>query len=165
MARILGVDYGERRIGFAVSDPLECMALPLSIVTVEGDRQTIEAIRRVAAEVGAERIVIGLPLNMNGSSGPMAQKVSTFALALQVAIGLPVVTADERLSTALVERSLLEGDMSRQKRKGLRDKLAAQVILQGYLDLEEHKRLRASAAAAPSSSTDEDWDEEVERPA
>lgn len=140
MARILGVDYGERRIGFAVSDPLGSMALPLSMTTVEGERQMIEAIRRVATEVEAELIVIGLPLNMNGSAGPMAEKVTAFAAVLKTTLGLPVVTVDERLSTALVERSLLEGDLSRQKRKGLRDKLAAQVILQGYLDLAEYRR-------------------------
>lgn len=134
MGRILGVDYGERRIGFAVSDPLGGMALPHSMTTVGSDREAIAAIRRVAADVGAERIVIGLPLNMNGSSGPMAQKVTAFAALLESEIKLPVVTIDERLSTAMVERTLLAGDLSRQKRKGLRDKLAAQVILQGYMD-------------------------------
>jgi putative Holliday junction resolvase len=86
-------------------------------------------------------VVVGLPLNMNGTRGPMVDRVERFVAELTEAVGLPVVTYDERLSSAMVERTLLDADMSRSKRKGVRDKLAAQVILQGYLDREGFDRL------------------------
>ena len=134
MSHVLGLDYGERRMGFAVSVPGAGLAVPLRTVAVDGERAAVEAVRQLCAETGAERIVLGLPLNMNGSKGPMADKVQRFAERLRGTIGLPVELFDERLSTGLVERALLDADLSRRKRKRVRDKLAAQVILQGYLD-------------------------------
>ena len=134
MPRILGVDYGEKRIGLAVSDPDGVMALPLRVVEVRGEDDAVRAICQVAAVKEAERMVVGLPLNMNGTHGPMAEKAAAFAARLATAAGLPVDTFDERLSTSSAERSLLEADLSRRKRRGLRDKLAAQIILQSYLD-------------------------------
>jgi putative Holliday junction resolvase len=79
-------------------------------------------------------IVVGLPLNMNGTPGPMSQKVDAFVAKLRERMGVPVITWDERLSTMMAERVLLEADMSRRRRKAVRDKVAAQVILQGFLD-------------------------------
>ena len=132
--RILGVDYGERRVGFAVSDPMGTIAFPLHVAEVKSDRDSVEAVRDAVAEFQIEQVVVGLPLNMDGTRGPMVEKVDAFITSLENALDCPVSTWDERLSTGLVERTLLEADISRRKRKQVRDKLAAQVILQGYLD-------------------------------
>jgi putative Holliday junction resolvase len=135
MARILAVDYGERRLGFAVSDPLESIAFPLRVETVGGRTEGEARIRAVYAETGAERLVIGLPVNMNGSHGPMAEAVSAVADRLREALKAPVDTYDERMTTQAVDRLLIgEADMSRRRRREVRDKLAAQQILQSYLD-------------------------------
>jgi len=134
MKRLLGLDYGERRVGVAVSDPLGCMALPLVTLTVESRAALLEEIQNLCTEYDAGTIVVGAPVNMDGSHGAMVTRVNSFCAELEKALNIAVHTWDERLSTALVERTLLEGDMSRGKRKKVRDKLAAQVILQGYMD-------------------------------
>jgi len=132
--RILGIDYGERRVGLALSDPFGSLALPLRVAEVTGDKQAVRAVGEAVEEFDVERIVVGLPLNMNGTEGPMAEKVRAFVSRVGQACGIPVEMWDERLSTGLVERTLLQADVSRKKRRKVRDKLAAQVILQGYLD-------------------------------
>jgi putative Holliday junction resolvase len=134
MNRVLGVDYGEKRIGLAVSDPLGMLATPLRTAEVSGTAQALDAVTEACREKEAECVVVGLPLNMDGTAGPMAEKVEAFVAVLRERLSVPVETWDERLSTAQVERSLLDADLSRRKRKGVRDKLAAQVILQGFLD-------------------------------
>jgi len=121
-------------MGFAISDPSGTMALTLRMVEVRGDDDALRRSADISKEVEAEKIVVGLPLNMNGTRGPMAEKVQEFVQRLAEAAAIPVETFDERLSTFTVEKNLIEADVSRSKRKGLRDKLAAQVILQGYLD-------------------------------
>jgi putative Holliday junction resolvase len=132
--RILGVDYGQKRIGFAVSDDEGILAVPSRMVEVDTPSAAIEATRVAANETSCGRIVVGLPVNMNGSFGPAAVAVRAFAEALRASVSVPVDLWDERLSTAQVEKSLIEQDVSRAKRKKVRDKMAAQVILQGYLD-------------------------------
>jgi putative Holliday junction resolvase len=132
--RTLGIDYGERRVGVAVSDPLGMLATPLTVVTVDHVKQAVTAIRDLCAEHDAGCVVVGLPLNMDGTRGPMVEVVEAFVEKLQAVVSCNVVTWDERLSTSQVERTLLEADLSRQRRKDVRDKLAAQVILQAYLD-------------------------------
>jgi len=132
--RILGIDYGERRVGVAISDPLGSIALGLETIEVTSLKDAVAKVCAACRERDVATIVVGLPLNMDGSRGPMVERVERFVSELTVASGLPVVTYDERLSSAMVERTLLDADMSRSKRKGVRDKLAAQVILQGYLD-------------------------------
>lgn len=134
MSRVLGIDYGERRLGFAVSDSDGIIAMPLRVVELRTDTQAFEEIRRICKETGAEKIVVGLPLNMNGTKGPIAAKVESFVEQLTKLLDIPVEKWDERLSTSAAERVLLEADISRRKRKAVRDKLAAQIILQGYLD-------------------------------
>lgn len=134
MGRTLGVDYGTRRVGFAVSDSMGIVATPLFTRDVLSEAQAIRAVCEVAAEKGAARVVVGLPLNMDGTKGPMALQVEEFVKRLVDRSGLDVVVWDERLSTGLVERMLVSADVSRVRRKEVRDKLAAQVILQGYLD-------------------------------
>lgn len=132
--RILGIDYGDKRLGLALSDPLGMMAMPLSVLERTSDESAIAAIEKIIAEKDVEKIIVGLPLNMNGTRGPMAEKSTKFADALGKSTGVAVELCDERLSTMSAEKALLEGDVRREKRKGLRDKIAAQIILQSYLD-------------------------------
>lgn len=132
--RVLGVDYGERRLGFAVSDPDGIIAMPIETIEVRDVKQALDAVRRFCERTGADSAVIGLPLNMNGTESAMSTKVKAFADRLRNMIKLPIIEWDERLSTKIAERVLLSADISRKKRKKARDKLSAQVILQGYLD-------------------------------
>ena len=132
--RILALDYGERRLGFAVSDPDGIIAMPLTVEEVNNEEESIAAVKRLCEETEAEKLVIGLPLNMDGSKGFMAEKVEGIADRLRGQLSISIELRDERLSTREVEGVLLAADMSRAKRKKVRDKLAAQVILQGYLD-------------------------------
>ena len=132
--RILGIDYGEKRVGVAVSDPLGIIALPLRVLEVRSDADALAAIESVCAETETEKIVVGFPLNMNGTVGESARKAQAFAEELAKRVSLPVDMWDERLSTAMADRVMIEGGAGRGKRRLTRDKLAAQVILQGYLD-------------------------------
>lgn len=134
MGRTLGVDYGTRRVGFAISDAMGIVATPLFTRDVASDGEAIRIIREVASEKSAVRVVVGIPLNMDGTKGPMALQVEEFIKKLVQGTGLEVAVWDERLSTGLVERMLVSADVSRSRRKDVRDKLAAQVILQGWLD-------------------------------
>ena len=131
---VLGCDYGERRVGLATSDPDGRIAFPLRTVTVSSDGEAVDALCKVCEETGAGCVVVGLPLNMDGSRGAMAEKVDALVAELRSRLAVPVETWDERLSTHFAERALLEGGLTRRERKSVRDKVAAQVILQGYLD-------------------------------
>jgi len=132
--RILGVDHGERRVGLAVSDAMGIVATPLKTVEVASDDDAVEAVCEAVTETQAVKVVVGLPLNMDGTVGPIALRVRAFCEKLKAALDIDVEEWDERLSSAMVERVLIDADISRQKRKKVRDKLAAQVILRGYLD-------------------------------
>jgi putative Holliday junction resolvase len=132
MIRVMGVDIGEKRIGIAVSDMLGITAQGVETYTRVGDCDA-EYIAGKARELGADRIVAGLPLNMNGSEGPAVQNVRAFMAQVE-ALGMPVVFQDERLTTVSAERTLLEADVSREKRRQVVDKLAAMYILRAYLD-------------------------------
>jgi putative Holliday junction resolvase len=134
MGRILGIDYGTKRMGIAISDAMAMLATPVSVEAVRSMDEAVAVACRIARERGVEKLVVGIPINMNGTNGPMALEALQFIEKLRAASGLPVDTTDERLSTSLVERMLLDADVSRERRKEVRDKLAAQVILQGYLD-------------------------------
>lgn len=140
MKRIMGIDYGEKRIGLAQCDAGGLMAFPVRTIECRGDADGLEQVARACKEADAERVIVGVPINMNGTRGPMAERATAFAARLQETTGLPVETCDERLSTAQVERSLLAADMSRARRKEVRDKLAAQVILQSWLDRRDAMR-------------------------
>ncbi len=137
MKRIIALDYGERRIGVAVSDEACIIAMPLCVIEVKSVRQVMAELKLICAEKDAGRIIVGMPLNMNGSAGPRAEKTVGFVKTLQETLQIPVKTWDERLSSKMAERSLIEFDVSRGRRKRVIDKLAAQVILQGYLDSNE----------------------------
>lgn len=132
--RILGLDIGDKTIGIAVSDEMGWTAQGLKTLIRKGFNEELSSIKEIIEEYGVKEILVGLPKNMNGSIGPQGKKVIIFVERLKTALSLPVLLWDERLSTVRAEKVLLEADMSRRKRKGLKDKLAAQFILQGYLD-------------------------------
>lgn len=134
MPRILGVDYGQRRIGFALSDPDAIVASAREVVEVRGEAQALAAIEQACRTWGVERIVLGLPINMDGSRGPAAQLVERVAGLLRAQVHLPVDLWDERLTTRAAHGVLMEAGTRREKRKGLVDKVAAQMLLQCYLD-------------------------------
>jgi putative holliday junction resolvase len=132
--RILAVDPGSRRVGLAISDPTGTIATALSTVEATPLETLPARIAAAAAETQAERIIVGLPLRLDGSRGPEAAAAQRLAAALREASGLPVEAVDERLTTAAAERSLLEGGMKRGKRRATVDRVAAVILLQGHLD-------------------------------
>ena len=132
MKKIMGIDIGEKRIGIAVSDSLGYTAQGVETYTRTGEEDAAYIAAKMK-ELGASKVVVGLPLNMNGSEGPAAQKVREFADKL-TALGVEVDFQDERLTTVSAERMLIEADVSRKKRRQVVDKLAAVYILRAYLD-------------------------------
>lgn len=135
--RILGLDFGEKTVGIAMSDPFGWTAQGLEVIKREDEnnlKKTIFRIEEIIKEYGVETIVLGYPKNMNNSLGERAEKTQNFKKKLENKTKLPVILWDERLSTVGAERSLLEADISRKKRKKVIDKMAAVFILQGYLD-------------------------------
>ena len=135
--RILGLDYGSKPVGVAVSDPLGLTAQSVETIWRKQEnklRQTLARIEELAAEYQAEKIVLGLPKNMNNTIGERAEKTLEFREMLERRTGLPVVMWDERLTTVEAERTLMEASVRRENRKQYLDQLAAVFILQGYLD-------------------------------
>jgi len=134
IVRILGIDYGRRRLGLALSDEGEILASPLAVYARSKLDQDLAFLAYLIEEREVKKIVLGLPRNMNGSCGEMEQEVLAFAAALHEASSLPVDTFDERLTSVEAERVLIQANLSRKRRKTQRDSLAAVLILQGYLD-------------------------------
>ncbi|HHV62879.1 MAG TPA: Holliday junction resolvase RuvX [Firmicutes bacterium] len=132
--RMLGLDVGSKTIGVALSDPMGVTAQAFTVIRRTTPEKDLDAIGNIVRTYEVGRIVVGLPLNMNGSIGAAARAVEEFCRALRDRVGVPVVTWDERLSTVMAERAMLEGDISRRKRKRAIDRAAAALILQGYLD-------------------------------
>jgi putative Holliday junction resolvase len=132
--RIMGLDVGKRRVGVAISDELKITAQPLTKIKRTSIEKDLTEILHIASEYSVRAIVVGLPLNMDGSVGPQASLVLKFMESLKQKTSLPVEGWDERLSTVAVTRVLIEGDVTRKKRKGIVDQLSASYILQGYLD-------------------------------
>ena len=143
--RIVALDVGDRRIGIAVSDPLGITAQPIETYTRVGYGPDTRRIAQLAQQYDTNRILCGLPLNMDGTQGFQTQKVREFAEKLTEA-GLTVEFYDERMTTVLAEGALLEADMRRENRKKKVDMVAAVMILQSYLD--------AQAARAAASEPD-----------
>lgn len=132
--RVLGVDFGERRIGLAVSDELAITAKPLYTIESRGYRADAARVAEVARAQGAGAILVGLPLHMSGESSPLAKRARRFAQALGAVTEVPVEMWDERLSTVEAERALRETGLSRDRRRERIDAAAAAIILQSYLD-------------------------------
>lgn len=148
--RVMGLDVGTKTVGVAVSDALGYTAQGITVVRRTHLRADLEALKRLVETHEVTRAVVGLPLNMDGSEGPRAEASRAFASRFEASIGVPVELWDERLSTVAAQRVLLEGDVSRAKRKQVVDQVAASIILQGWLD------------ARPSQAPEEEpWDDEL----
>ena len=133
--RIMGLDIGDRTIGVAVSDLMGMTAQGVKTIKRTSKKNDIEEIKTIIKDKQVNKIVSGLPKNMNGTVCPQGEKVKKLCELIHEETGLEIEFWDERLTTVAAERSLLEADVSRQKRKKVIDMLAAVIILQGYLDL------------------------------
>ena len=133
-ARLLGLDVGTKTIGMALSDVTRSVATPYHTVRRTKFTEDAKAIEAAIEEHEIGAVVIGLPLNLDGSEGPRAQSTRAFARNLAARIAVPILFWDERLSTAAVERHLIEADASRKRRAEVIDRMAAAYILQGALD-------------------------------
>lgn len=132
--RFLGFDLGEKTIGLALSDTKRMIATPFQVIHRTQWKKDAEILLKIIKEYQVLGIIVGYPLNMNGSEGPRCQSTRQFVSNLLSLIDLPICLWDERLSTMAVTRTLLEADVSRSKRKKVVDKMAAAYILQGFLD-------------------------------
>ncbi|HYM91907.1 MAG TPA: Holliday junction resolvase RuvX [bacterium] len=133
MSRFLGLDLGTRRIGVALSDPTGTVATPLLVLAHTDRRRDLAAVARLAAAHGVARIVVGWPRNMDGTRGPAARRAEAFADALRRLVDVPIDLWDERLSTVAADRTLREVGVRRDRRRVVRDQIAAALILQAYL--------------------------------
>lgn len=132
--KIMGLDYGDRRIGVALSDDFGWTAQGVEVIERRREGEEFDRISVLVSENAVEKIVVGLPKNMNGTIGPRGEICMAFADALKEKLQVPVILWDERLTTVSAHRTLIEADVSRKKRKGVVDKMAASLILQNYLD-------------------------------
>lgn len=143
MIRIMGLDFGSKTVGVAVSDPLGITAQGIEIVRRTSEnklRKTLARIEALVAEYQVTEFVLGLPKNMNNTSGERVEKTMEFKAMLEHRTGLPVHMWDERLTTVAADRTLIEAGVRRENRKEYVDMLAAVYILQGYLDSLERKK-------------------------
>src|SRR6478735_11651507 len=134
MARILGIDFGTRRVGAALSDPRGLIATPLETYERRDERQDAAHYRRLVEDEGVERIVIGLPLHTGGSEGTSAELARAFGRWLESVTNRPVVFRDERYTSVEADGLMRDSGLAKKGRKARRDMLAAQILLQGYLD-------------------------------
>lgn len=137
--RVLAVDLGEKRIGLALSDPDRTIGSSLGRIDRRGNRQDVAALARLAAEREAVEFVVGLPLHLSGEESQGSRRARAFAEKLREHTGLPVSLIDESLTTAEAEEVLIEADLSRKKRRGVIDGMAAALILRAWLNEEEEK--------------------------
>jgi putative Holliday junction resolvase len=154
--RILALDYGTKRIGVALSDELGWTAQPLETL----ERKTLDRdVAHIAALVGShavERVVLGLPLQLDGREGPAVRAMREFAVKLEAGLSVPVVRWDERMTTKAAEGLLIAADVSRKKRKGIVDRIAAAILLRSYLEaLNQVSTL--SVGCLPAEETLEEW--------
>ena len=138
--RIMSLDVGSRTIGVACSDALFLTAQGVETIRRTSLEADFDRIRELIASYEVEEIVVGMPKNMNGTKGDRAIKTEEFVAKLKEVVDVPIAFWDERLTTVMAERSLIEADVSRKKRKAVIDKMAAVVILQGYLERRRNSR-------------------------
>ena len=144
--RIIGLDYGTKTVGVAISDPLMITAQGIEIIRRKEEnklRKTLARIEELIEEYQVEEIVLGYPKNMNDTLGERAKRTEEFKEMLERRTGLPVTLWDERLSTVAAERAMMEAGLRREERKEHVDKLAAVLILQGYLDFRKSQEREA----------------------
>lgn len=139
--RVIGLDLGGKRIGVAVSDFTGTVASPLTVITRGKSRNAdLDAIARIVRDEEAEAVVVGLPLNMDGSHGPAARSATDEAHRIATVVNVPVHLHDERLTTVTAERALREANVRGQDRRSVVDKVAAAVLLQGWLDARKEQQ-------------------------
>ena len=138
--RILGIDLGEKRIGISISDELGITAQGMPTIKTINQIEDLKNIKEIIDKYGVEKIILGLPKNMNGSLGIQAKKALSFAEKLESSFQLPVELEDERLSTSKAEKYLIGTDRSRKKRRKVIDKISAIIILQSFLDRRTMKK-------------------------
>ncbi len=149
VARVLGIDLGSRRMGVAVTDALGLTAQPHATVPRRGGARDIEAVAAMVRGLGAERVVVGLPLDPEGRAGRAARGARAFAERLRAALGVAVDLVDESFSTVEAEEVLLAADLSRSRRRQVVDRVAAAVILQRWLDGQGQTRTDRANPPAP----------------
>lgn len=132
--RILGIDYGEKRIGLALSDEMEMTARGLSVIERRSKKADLEAIAAAVSEHAVGAIVVGYPLRLDGTAGIQCDKIDRFIAALRDVVSVPVIAWDETLSTKEAEGLMREAGVKRKKKRGMVDRIAAAVILQDYLN-------------------------------
>ena len=134
ISRTMGLDVGDKTIGVAVSDPLGLTAQGVEVISRRGLKVDIARIQQLVESLAVALVIVGLPRSLNNTLGPQAEKVQEFVRQLEKRLKVPIQTVDERFTTTIAERSMIEGDISRKKRRLMVDRLAAQIILQGHLD-------------------------------
>ena len=142
--RIMGLDFGSKTVGVAISDELLLTAQGIEIIRRKDEnklRQTLARIEELIVEYGVEEIVLGLPKNMNATEGIRVELTNEFKEKLERRTGLPVYTWDERLTTVAADKAMIEAGIRREKRKDYVDMIAATFILQGYLDYRKNKEM------------------------
>ncbi|MFP4016964.1 MAG: Holliday junction resolvase RuvX [Halanaerobiales bacterium] len=138
--RSMGLDYGDKTIGVAISDPMGWTAQSKGVIRRTNLTDDFRELKEYIDEYSVDEVVVGLPINMNGTMGKRAEKTKEFVNFLKKRLDLPIKLWDERLSTSQAEGILLEADMSRKKRKKVIDQLAANIILQSYLDAQSKNK-------------------------
>jgi putative Holliday junction resolvase len=146
--RLLGLDVGDKRVGIALSDETATLATGLDTLERVGPRKDLKAIAALVRAHDVSDVVVGLPRNLDGSLGPQALKVLQFMDDLRPVVKVPVVSWDERFTSAMATQALIEGGVSRRGRKGVVDKVAATLILQSYLD---YRKVTDSEAREPTA--------------
>lgn len=139
--RIIGLDLGEKRIGVSISDESETIARGLKVIYRENKKTDLIKLKEVINSFGVTEIIFGLPKNMNGTFGPQADKAIELANEISEGLNISVKSWDERLTTVMAEKALIEGGVRRKKRKQLVDNIAATLILQNYLDFKKKGRV------------------------
>lgn len=140
MYKIMALDIGSVRIGIAVSDIMQIIASPYENYTRKTINQDIAHINNIIAAENIKKVVAGLPVSMDGSENPQCRKIRNFCAKIEQAIGMQIEFIDERFSSLSAERVLLQANVSREGRKGVKDKLAASIFLQSYLDKINNKK-------------------------
>ncbi|WP_134700076.1 Holliday junction resolvase RuvX [Ammoniphilus sp. YIM 78166] len=135
--RIMGLDLGDKTIGVAISDEMGWTAQGIETIKRENLKSDLNRLAQLIAEYGVTEVVVGLPKNMNGTIGPRGELCQAFAKTVENSLNIPVRMWDERLTTMAAEKMLVAADVSRKKRKQVIDKMAAVMILQGYLDFKK----------------------------
>jgi len=137
--RILAIDYGEVRMGLAISDPLRIFAFPLTVIDLKKNVDFIKTIQDIIKEKEVKRIIIGYPLKMDGSEGIQTEKVKGFVEELKGKINIDIEMVDERLTTTVAQRALTDIGIGQKKQRGIIDKIAAAKLLETYLELNKGK--------------------------